>query len=73
MKPRSYLIYGFEGRGSSRYLVLETLSASEARDLRDARTCSGFPTEVFSNDVRMTLEELDQLADIEDRFRTVRP
>ena len=67
MSPRSYLIYGFEGKGG-RYLVLETVSASEARDLRDARTASGFRTVVFSGEEEMTLLELDQLANLEDRF-----
>jgi hypothetical protein len=67
MKPRSYLVYGFEGRGG-RYLVVETRSASEARDLRDARNSSGFRTTVFSGEDELTLRELDQLADFEDRF-----
>ena len=67
MKPRSYLVYGFEGKGG-RYVVLETLSASEARDLRDARNASGFRTTVYSGDEELTLRELDQLADLEDRF-----
>lgn len=67
MKPRSYILYGFEGKGG-RYVVLETLSASEARDLRDARTASGFRTAVYSGDEELALRELDQLADLEDRF-----
>jgi hypothetical protein len=73
MKPRSYCIYGFEGRSGTAYLVLETLSASEARDLRDARSCSGFRTEVHSSGVPITREELDQLADLEDRSGPKRP
>ena len=67
MKPRSYLLYGFEGK-SGRYVVLETYSAVEARDLRDARVCSGFPTVVVSSDGELTAEELDRFADLEDRF-----
>jgi len=68
VQRRSFLIYGFEGRGG-KYLVMETCSASEARDLRLARVCSGFPTAVFSADVELTAEELDRLADLEIRFR----
>jgi hypothetical protein len=68
MKPRMYFIYGFEGKGG-RYLVLETRSASEARDLRDARTASGFRTVVYGgSDEELTVRELDQLADLEDRL-----
>jgi hypothetical protein len=67
MKPRSYLLYGFEGRGG-RYLVLETCSAVEARDLHHARVCSGFPTAVVSSDGELTAEELDRFAELEDRF-----
>jgi hypothetical protein len=67
MKPRSYFVYGFEGKGG-RYVVLETCSASEARDLRDARVASGFRTAVFSGQDELTQRELDQLADLEDRF-----
>jgi hypothetical protein len=67
MEARSYIVYGFEGRGG-RYVVLETYSAREARDLRDARTCSGFRTAVFTGDDELTPRELDQLADLEDRF-----
>jgi hypothetical protein len=67
MKPRSYILYGFEGKGG-RYVVLETYSASEARDLRDARNASGFRTAVYSGGEELTLRELDQLADLEDRF-----
>jgi hypothetical protein len=68
MKPRTFLIYGFEGKGG-KYLVTETQSASEARDLRLARVCSGFQTAVFSADVEITPDELDRLADVELRFR----
>ena len=68
MKPHVFSIYGFEGKGG-KYLVVETQSASEARDLRDARVCSGFRTVVFSSDVEISAEELDRLADIELRFR----
>ena len=68
MTPRNYLVYGFEGKGG-RYLVLETYSASEARDLRDARVASGFPTTVSSSDGDLTTKELDQLAELENRFR----
>ena len=67
MKARSYLVYGFDGKGN-RYLVQETYSASEARDLRDARTVSGFQTIVDSSEGELTVKELDQLADLEDRF-----
>jgi hypothetical protein len=68
MKPRTFLIYGFEGRGG-KYLVTETSSASEARDLRLARVCSGFRTAVFSADAEVSAEELERLAEIELRFR----
>jgi hypothetical protein len=68
MKPRTFKIYGFEGKGG-KYLVVETHSASEARDLRLARVCSEFQTAVYSADVEITEEELDRLADIEIRFR----
>jgi hypothetical protein len=68
MKPRTYQLFGFEGRGGH-YLVLETSSATEARDLRDARVCSGFPTVVFSAGSELAAEELDRLAGIEERFR----
>jgi hypothetical protein len=68
VEPHIFSIYGFEGRGG-KYLVVETQSASEARDLRDARVCSGFRTVVFSSDVELAAEELDRLADIELRFR----
>jgi hypothetical protein len=68
MKPRTFLIYGFEGKGG-KYLVMETHSASEARDLRLARVCSGFQTAVFSADVEIFADELDRLADVELRFR----
>ena len=67
MTPRTYLIYGFEGRGG-KYLVAETFSASEARDLRDARTASGFRTAVYSTEGELTARELDQFADLEDRY-----
>jgi hypothetical protein len=67
MEPRSYIVYGFEGRGG-RYVVLDTLSAREARDLRDARTASGFRTAVFSDGKELAVQELDELADLEDRF-----
>ena len=67
MSPR-FLVYGFEGRGG-KYLVQETQSAAEARDLRDARNASGFRTVVCTPDRELTLEELDKLADIEDRLR----
>ena len=67
MNARNYLLYGFEGK-SGRYLVLETYSAVEARDLRDARVCSGFPTVVSSSEGELTSEELDRFADLEDRF-----
>ncbi len=67
MKPRSYQLYGFEGRGG-RYVVLEAVSASEARDLRDARNCSGFRTAVYSGDEELTPRELDRLADLETRY-----
>ena len=67
MKPRTYLIYGFEGRGG-KYLVLETSSASEARDLRDARNASGFRTVVYSTEGELTTQQLDQFADLEDRY-----
>lgn len=68
MKPRTFMIYGFEGKGG-KYLVMETPSASDARDLALARTCSGFRTAVFSADVEITTDELDKLADLEIRFR----
>ena len=67
MTPRTYLVYGFEGRGG-RYLVLETYSAAEARELRHARICSGFPTVVDSSEGELSVEELDRLADLEERF-----
>ncbi|HET9638334.1 MAG TPA: hypothetical protein VFP12_03930 [Allosphingosinicella sp.] len=67
MKALSYFVYGFEGSGG-RYLVLETRSAAEARDLRLARVCSGFPTVVFSTEGELTTEELDRYADLDDRF-----
>lgn len=68
MTPRAYQIYGFEG-GGGRYLVLETSSASEALDLRVARVASGFKTVVFSQERELSIEELDQRAALEDRFR----
>ncbi|MFL6845184.1 MAG: hypothetical protein ACJ8ER_09920 [Allosphingosinicella sp.] len=68
MKVRTYLVYGFEGRGG-KYLVVETASASEARDLHDARMASGFRTLVSSSDGELAPGELDQLADLELRFR----
>jgi hypothetical protein len=68
MKPLTFQLYGFEGTGGH-YLVLETSSAAEARDLRDARICSGFPTVVRSAGQELAAEELDRLADLEDRFR----
>jgi hypothetical protein len=67
MTPRSYLVFGFEGRGG-RYLVQDTLSAREARDLFVARVDSGFKTAVFLGDDELTPQELDRLADLEDRF-----
>ena len=67
MKARTYLVYGFEGKGG-RYLVLDTDSAMEARDLRDVRTCSGFRTVVYGSEGELPLQELDQLAELEDRF-----
>ena len=67
MKPRNYLVYGFEGRGG-RYVVLDTHSASEARDLRDVRRASGFPTTVFDCDRELGDRELDEFANLEDRF-----
>jgi hypothetical protein len=67
MKPRTYFVYGFEG-GGGKYLVMETPSASEARDLRDARTASGFRTTVYSSEGELTAQELDQFADLEDRY-----
>ena len=67
MTPVRYVVYGFEGRGG-RYVVADTCSASEARDLRDVRRASGFKTAVFDSDRELGLEELDQLADLEDRF-----
>ena len=66
MKARHYCVYGFEGRGG-RYLILDTASAGEARDLRDGRTASGFRTAVFGGEDELTLRELDRLADLEDR------
>ena len=68
MSARKYFVYGFEGRGG-RYLVLDTVSATEARDLRDGRTASGFRTAVYSGEDELTERELDLLADLEDRFR----
>jgi hypothetical protein len=67
MTPRSYILYGFEGRGG-RYVVLDTLSAVEARDLFVARVASGFKTAVFSGGDELTAQELDRLADLEERF-----
>ena len=67
MTPACYLLYGFEGRGG-RYLFADTDSASEARDIRDVRLASGFKTAVFHFDRELSLEELDQRADLEDRF-----
>lgn len=67
VSPRTYLIYGFEGRGG-KYLVTETASASEARDLRDARTASGFKTVVYSTEGELTPRQLDQFAELEDRY-----
>jgi hypothetical protein len=67
MEPSRFIVYGFEG-GGGRYVVLDTLSAREARDLRDARIASGFRTVVFCNGKELTLKELDELADLEDRF-----
>ncbi len=68
MKGRTFQIYGFEGKGGH-YLVLETSSAPEARDLRDARICSGFPTVVFSSGQEIGVEELDRLAALAESFR----
>jgi hypothetical protein len=67
MTPRRYFVHGFEGRGG-RYIVADTSSAREARDIRDVRLASGFKTVVFDSDRELTLEELDQFADLEDRF-----
>jgi hypothetical protein len=67
MTPRRYILYGFEGKGG-RYVVLETLSAVEARDLFVARVASGFRTAAFAGDDALTAQELDRLADLEDRF-----
>jgi hypothetical protein len=67
MNALTYLVYGFEGRGG-KYLVLETSSAREARDLRIARVCSGFRTVVCSSEGELEPEELDRLAEFEDRF-----
>jgi hypothetical protein len=67
MKPYTYIVYGFEGKGG-KYPVLETCSASEARDLRDARTCSGFRTAVYSSEGELPPQELDRIADLEDRY-----
>ena len=72
MEPRRYFVYGFEG-GGGKYLVVETHSASEARDLRDARICSGFRTVVYGTEGELELQELDRLADLEDRFAPRRP
>lgn len=66
MKPRTFLIYGFEGKGG-KSPVMETCSASEARDLRLARVCSGFQTAVYSAEI--AAEELDRLADLELQVR----
>jgi len=67
MTPVHYLVYGFEG-GGGKYLVADTYSAAEARDIRDVRLASGFRTVVFHDERELTLEELDQRADLEDRF-----
>ena len=67
MKTCSYFIYGFEGRGG-RYLVLETPSAGEAQDLRDARNLSGFRTVVYDSEGELTIGELDRRAAVENRF-----
>jgi hypothetical protein len=67
MQPGTYLIYGFEGRGG-RYLVQDTLSAREARDHFIARVASGFKTVVFLGDEELTPQELERLADLEERF-----
>lgn len=67
MTPRRYFVYGFEGKGG-RYPILDTYSATEARDLRDVRRASGFKTAVYDDDRELSLQELDELADIEDRF-----
>ena len=67
MTPLRYVVYGFEG-GGGRYVVADTHSATEARDIRDVRLASGFKTAVCDSDRELTLEQLDQLADVEDRF-----
>jgi hypothetical protein len=67
MTPRSYILYGFEGRGG-RYVVLDTLSAIDARDLFVARVASGFKTAAYLGDEELTPQELDRLADLEERF-----
>jgi hypothetical protein len=67
MNPRTYLIYGFEGGGGT-YLVIETPSASEARDHRDARNASGFRTVVYSTEGELSVQELDRFVDLEDRY-----
>ena len=68
MTPRKYFVYGFEGRGG-RYVILDTVSAREARDLFEARTASGFRTAVFRGEDELSERELDLLADLEERFR----
>lgn len=67
MTASSLIVYGFEGKGG-RYVVLDTLSAREARDLGVARTASGFRTAVFQGDKELTAQELEALADLEERF-----
>jgi hypothetical protein len=67
MTSCNYRVYGFEGKGG-RYLVVETNSASEARDVRDVRNASGFRTAVYDSDRELAPHELDQLADLELRF-----
>lgn len=62
-----HLVHGFEGKGG-KYLVLETVSTSEARDLYHARVVSGFRTAISSIDGDLTVEELDRIADLEDRY-----
>jgi hypothetical protein len=65
--PVRHFVYGFEGRGG-RYVILDTSSAADARDLRDVRRASGFKTAVFESDRELPAEELDRIADLEDRF-----
>jgi len=72
MTPIRYVIHGFEGRGG-RYVVADTYSATEARDIRDVRPASGFKTAVYDNERELSLQELDELADLEDRFVPKRP